>query len=45
MTKKEKEEIQKEDRWYEVFGLGRIGLSAINPDKMLSIPGHIFLKF
>jgi len=33
------------EKWYEVFGLGRCGLSVIDPKEMLRIPGHVFLKF
>lgn len=39
-----KEEEVKED-WYDVFNLGRCGLSEIDPNKMLRIPEHVFLKF
>ena len=35
----------KEKNWYEVFGLGRRGLSELDPDRMVRIPGHVFLKF
>ena len=30
---------------YEVFGLGRNDFSSIDPERMLRIPGHVFLRF
>jgi hypothetical protein len=33
------------ERWYEVFGLCKKDFSSIEPEDMLRIPGHVFLKF
>lgn len=42
---KENERKVPTEKWYEVFNLGRRGLSSIDPQKMTRIPNHTFLKF
>ena len=44
-NEKEVDEEEQNEGWYEVYGLSRKDLSAIEPNEMLRIPGHIFLKF
>lgn len=33
-----------DNKWYEIFGLGKYEVPDVKPVDMLRIPGHIFLK-